>query len=455
MTDLENLLRETMTEHAEGVPEHPDLAQSIVRRGRRRRRHQVTAAVAAGVAALALAVPAVLQLLPQQAAAPAGQHGQVQTGATEDLTPGMTRVTFLSEPVSAQHTGTASVELGPRPGGATGVSTLLDCTDAGEFTWPDGAAMVCHSANPDATAPTHLAEGGYVIDLAPGQDSIDIEASDGASWWITTAYVSTEVTPWAVNAKGETYGVDNENGTPDLIATEATNGKAGYTYDKDLRKATGPAPTSPDDALARQEANKGNSVSIPVYESDGETVIGDVLVHNESNNDGVHDLPATTTGPQAAHAAQEATALIDEGECAGLEVLVGAPNPGSGEPGGMPRPPKDPVFLTGDGADAPMGTQDYLWLQAEGPCHDKVVVQADGPLVRADDGGQEPFTTVDGVSTAVVFTNTTTEGSDTFTIGLDEPCDLSVCHPLGTVTVTVHGVSAQPTGAEITAPARP
>ena len=72
-------------------------------------------------------------------------------------------------------------------------------------------------------------------------------------------------TAWAVNAKGDTYVVENGHGTPDLVAVEATNGSTGYAYATDLARAEGPTFTSPADALAWQAAHQGTSASIPVY----------------------------------------------------------------------------------------------------------------------------------------------------------------------------------------------
>ena len=40
----------------------------------------------------------------------------------------------------------------------------------------------------------------------------------------------------------------------------------------------GPTPTSPADAIAQQEANQGRTHTIPVYESDGTTVIGEFTI---------------------------------------------------------------------------------------------------------------------------------------------------------------------------------
>jgi hypothetical protein len=280
------------------LPDRLDRLEQVHQRVRAQRRRQLTAAVVGGVAALALAVPVALQVLPENAAGPAGQESTVTTTdrseeSAGDLTPGMTRVTAHSEPVTATHTGTATVELGDRPPEATAVSITLDCLSAGEFTWPDGNTMICAAGEATRFDPAMPA---HEVALEPGQEQIVIEASEGASWRITTAYVSTEVTAWGVNAKGETYGVENENGTPDLIAVIATNGKPGYAYNEDLNTAGGPEPTSPQDAYAQQEANQGKAFSVPVYEPDGETRIGEFLIGNgRTSTNGEADPTATAT----------------------------------------------------------------------------------------------------------------------------------------------------------------
>jgi len=60
-----------------------------------------------------------------------------------------------------------------------------------------------------------------------------------------------------MNANGQTYGVPNERGIPDLEAVYASNCEIGYVYRTDPR-------------------SEGHS--IPVYESDGETVIGEFWI---------------------------------------------------------------------------------------------------------------------------------------------------------------------------------
>ncbi len=75
-----------------------------------------------------------------------------------------------------------------------------------------------------------------------------------------------------VNARGESYGSDlhstSEADTPDLIAAVATNGANGYLRNSELMAAD-PAPTSLDEPIPTPTVDW-----LPVYRSDGVTVIG-------------------------------------------------------------------------------------------------------------------------------------------------------------------------------------
>lgn len=61
--------------------------------------------------------------------------------------------------------------------------------------------------------------------------------------------------------------------TPGLIAVIATNGTRGYVYRTELEDADGTAAMktfkSPEEALAWQEARRGKTFSVPVYDSTG------------------------------------------------------------------------------------------------------------------------------------------------------------------------------------------
>lgn len=187
--------------------------------------------------------------------------------AITNLLPGSDQVTTYGKETGGEYTGTATLDLGPRPASATSVSIEFTCLSPGTFVFPDGASVIC-----DKNLMQHPSL--YRMALPNGQHTITITATSGARWKINAYYSSAVTTAWAVNARGETYGVENEKGTPDLIAVFATNGKQGYASARDTAAATGGQPTSPEDAAARSAANAGKTRTVPVYESDGTTLLG-------------------------------------------------------------------------------------------------------------------------------------------------------------------------------------
>ena len=194
-------------------------------------------------------------------------------------TPGGQAITVLAAPVTETHRGPATIDLGAAPDGVTNVALELRCLTAGEFHFPDGAGMICLES--DAGARTGIAT--YSLPLKPRQHSISIKADADALWQLTATYVNQKTTAWGVNEDGATYGGQNENGIPDLIAVAATNGRDdGYVKRADLEAADGTAAarhfTTPEDALRWQAENEGKTVSIPVYEEDGKTPIGTFVV---------------------------------------------------------------------------------------------------------------------------------------------------------------------------------
>ena len=85
----------------------------------------------------------------------------------------------------------------------------------------------------------------------------------------------------------------------------------------------------------------------------------------------------------------------------------------------------------------------YLWLEAPGPCLDRLLLDAPGPVVRGDGDNLNPFVVNGSVSQAVIFTNESTDGVGEFSIRLNASCAGRPCPPLATVRVTVAGA---PTG---------
>ena len=190
------------------------------------------------------------------------------TGAFTSTPPGGDAVRALAAPVMVNGIGTETVELGPRPAGATSIYMAFTCLTAGDFTFADGSSVQCGHAD----VGRRRAQVTYTMKMAPGQDNTRITASPGARWRLVASYVSVTTTAWRVNASGQTYGVQNQHGSPDLIAVIATNHRAGYVYAQQLNP---PPPKTIKQALAQDHAAPE---TLTVYESDGKTPVGKFVV---------------------------------------------------------------------------------------------------------------------------------------------------------------------------------
>ncbi|WP_156946533.1 hypothetical protein [Desulfitibacter alkalitolerans] len=85
---------------------------------------------------------------------------------------------------------------------------------------------------------------------------------------------------YRVNEYGQTYGsslfaVSFET-EPDLILAKGIDGTLGYVYATDLY---GEEPKNPEEALAMQKANAGKDRVIPLYASDGKTIIAEFIMY--------------------------------------------------------------------------------------------------------------------------------------------------------------------------------
>jgi hypothetical protein len=100
-------------------------------------------------------------------------------------------------------------------------------------------------------------------------------------------------------------GVQNQNGTPDLIAVLTHQGKSGYVKAAELNCAGGGDVQSPAEALAWDKESENRDISIPAYKSDGTTVIGTFIIGDATGPDArtvpfssLHlDCSTTGTGP--------------------------------------------------------------------------------------------------------------------------------------------------------------
>lgn len=177
--------------------------------------------------------------------------------------PGTNVVMSLAPPATVTGAGTETVKLGAPPAKANAIEVSLACLTAGDFRFADGAGIDCAAA--DARAET---QATYSLPLAPGQDTTTITATPGARWRLTATYSDVTLSAWGINASGQTYGAANANGTPDLVAVIASNGRSGYVYANQL---SGPPPMTPSQAVTE---NNSAPRTLAVYESDGTTPVG-------------------------------------------------------------------------------------------------------------------------------------------------------------------------------------
>lgn len=183
----------------------------------------------------------------------------------------------LGNVIAATRTGTATIDIGAPPATANNVSLTLTCLTVGKFYFPNGSSMSCDSADM-AHAPIDR-QSSEVVPLTAGVDTVTIKTSPNATWTLQAMYVNQVATSWGVNASGETYGVPNQQGAPILVAVFADDTNIhGYVKEGELNCAAGGDVASPAEALVWDKTSQNLNVSIPVYESNGVTVVGTFTV---------------------------------------------------------------------------------------------------------------------------------------------------------------------------------
>lgn len=190
------------------------------------------------------------------------------TAVAADLlrVPGSAVVSAFADGVTLEATGSAVLEMGPPPGGATHVEIELQCLTPGSIRFADGASVMCSAADfDDGAAPGVVT---YSMPLEPGQSSTTITTSPEAQWRANAHYSERHTSPLGVNADGNTYGTDPGAGDrPTLTAVGLGESGVGYVYTVDLEP---PGPRTPQEAVTW----KAPDVDVPIYESDGRTAIG-------------------------------------------------------------------------------------------------------------------------------------------------------------------------------------
>jgi hypothetical protein len=183
--------------------------------------------------------------------------------------PGRTSETPQGTAVAAAHAGTVTINLGRPPKSANGVSLTLTCLTPGTFAFP-GGTLTCTTLEMHLPATDRQASTTVAI---PANHRVTVHTSQAGVWSLRASYVQQTTTAWGVNAHGQTYGVINSHGTPDLVAVD--NGRvAGYVKASDMACASGGDVANPAQAVAWDKASASRDISIPLYRSNGTTIIG-------------------------------------------------------------------------------------------------------------------------------------------------------------------------------------
>ena len=262
-------------------------ARSRVGRGRAWRAVGLVVAGAlagGGVSAAAFAATGTRSVIAQPSGQPSSSLGAA-VAAPAGVTPGAPIISLLEAPTTRVVTAETAIALEPRPAAATHARVTVTPTTGGSLSFgtdPAGNNPSGSWSLDDVTADGR-ATTWYDLPLVDSVDTLYLTPAGGFTGTVTIQYVNYVPTRLGINAHGLTFGVTgSDHGEPDLIAVEATNGKSGYVYTKDLEDADGTTAqksfTSPEDALKWQEANAGRTHTIPVYESNGTTVIGEFQI---------------------------------------------------------------------------------------------------------------------------------------------------------------------------------
>ncbi|CAL8974572.1 hypothetical protein CELL_01822 [Cellulomonas sp. T2.31MG-18] len=209
---------------------------------------------------------------------PSGQPSP-SLGAPVDAPPGVIPgapiISLIGDPVSRTVSSRTTIALLPRPSAATHARVVVTPTAPGTLSFGTSAAGDNPVASFDAADVSRGSQGAsrYDFPLDGTVDTLLLMPSGGFTGIVTVQLVTHVPTRLGVNARGQTFGVSGSapQGDPDLVAVEATNGRSGYAYASELED---PQPSSPADA----GASSGRGRTIPVYESDGTTVIGEFAV---------------------------------------------------------------------------------------------------------------------------------------------------------------------------------
>lgn len=194
--------------------------------------------------------------------------GAVAVATSQEPIPGADRVEVVKAGARVDGTGTRTVDLGDAPKGATDIEVVLICRGAGSYAVVDVFSGTCSDL--DAKKANAVS---FWKPVRTGDNRLIVQAGPGARWTLTASFARRTRTKFGVNADGKTFGAGTGQRTPDLVAVD--NGQVkGYVYAKDLK---GPMPKNPAEAAHWNRTHGGRRV-IPIYSSDGHTVIGPFVI---------------------------------------------------------------------------------------------------------------------------------------------------------------------------------
>jgi hypothetical protein len=230
--------------------------------------------VGAGVSTGAFAATSLLSPGPEQPGGQANPDLGPPVAAPEGVIPGSALSLVIGDPTTLSYVGNASVSLADRPEKATHVRVTVTpearAGKGGQLSFGTDSG----GNNPGITwTESDVSRGTDLTtwyDFPLDADTSDLYVQGSESGLVSLQYLEQVQTSFGVNAAGQSFGITGSaQGEPDLIAVVATNGKEGYVFREDLEDADGTT-----DA-ANGVQTHGSPQTLPVYESDGTTQVGE------------------------------------------------------------------------------------------------------------------------------------------------------------------------------------
>lgn len=176
----------------------------------------------------------------------------------------------LAPPIILNGIGPAAVPLPAAPKGATYLRIELTCFDGTLCATPGGSVSYDKPSGPmvqrDVLPLTNAVDPSSAQALPPldVKRGLPVTVDKGTHWRVYAVFTSAFNSTTAELPDGRRLGIPNNMEWPDLVPAVATNGRAGWINYKVLTDQG--HPTLTDSGLTQKP--------IPVYDQDGETILG-------------------------------------------------------------------------------------------------------------------------------------------------------------------------------------